>query len=421
MGNDFWWKIFFQDLKSVSTTQLSLASTQKECTQQLRGFYINSVRGNRIRPLDQDSLVHLQSVNSSYDDLSITGWFFICSWLSNSVVWYIQHIRSGEIYSLIAGLAYDFYSNTYLPSFQAGWNFLFENAATSWYLRDSYGGIAQISWSGLSIGSVCGNGIKESGEQCDFADSSHMSRWTASPGCTSSCQIANLSAWGGGWSYQSKDVCPENKDCSSSYYDGLCWTCIVAPIKTGVVITIPQFVHTSPTISWNITDSPYSQELNQAYKRAYSMWMTTLPTIQRANLTGNLVRKYAAKMMSQFAIQVLWRVPNNLVSCNFTDITGENLEVQYYVRLACKLGLMWLKADGTPSIKFYPNNRVTRAQFGTMLSRVLYGDLYNRSTGRYGGHLQALKDTGIMNNITNPLMLELRWYVMLMLMRASEK
>ena len=54
-----------------------------------------------------------------------------------------------------------------------------------------------------------------------------------------------------------------------------------------------------------------------------------------------------------------------------------------------------------------------------MLSRVLYGDLYNKSTGRYGAHLQALKTAGIMANVTQPLMVELRGYVLLMLMRAS--
>ena len=96
---------------------------------------------------------------------------------------------------------------------------------------------------------------------------------------------------------------------------------------------------------------------------------------------------------------------------------------------------------------------MNRAQFGTVLSRLLFGDTYNIKPGertfvisvengvktliskvantlgisstpalqlvRYSKHLQALKDHGIMKKIETPMMLELRGYVMLMLMRGS--
>jgi len=39
----------------------------------------------------------------------------------------------------------------------------------------------------------------------------------------------------------------------------------------------------------------------------------------------------------------------------------------------------------------------------------------------YFYHLQALKAAGIMTQIAHPEMLELRGYVMLMMMRAAEK
>jgi hypothetical protein len=75
---------------------------------------------------------------------------------------------------------------------------------------------------------------------------------------------------------------------------------------------------------------------------------------------------------------------------------------------------------GIDMTSFYPNNEVTRAEFGTVLSRALYGTLYNDGQPYYINHLEALKLASIMNNITDPEnMKELRGYVMLMLMRAQ--
>ncbi|MEI8090756.1 MAG: S-layer homology domain-containing protein [bacterium] len=68
-----------------------------------------------------------------------------------------------------------------------------------------------------------------------------------------------------------------------------------------------------------------------------------------------------------------------------------------------------MKPDGTPDTAFHPNDEVTRAQFGTMLSRLLYGNDNNGRPGkRYEAHLKALKSAGIMTKISKPMMLELR-------------
>lgn len=105
-----------------------------------------------------------------------------------------------------------------------------------------------------------------------------------------------------------------------------------------------------------------------------------MPTVQKANLTGSLLRKHAAKMISQFALNVLEKKENDLFVCSFSDMSTESPEMQYNARLACKLGLMGLKSDGTPDTKFNPNGEVTRAQFGTMLSRLLYNSTYNTTS-----------------------------------------
>ena len=76
---------------------------------------------------------------------------------------------------------------------------------------------------------------------------------------------------------------------------------------------------------------------------------------------------------------------------------------------------MWVGVDS-----FDPTWEISRADFGTVLSRVIRGTRYNGGTPYYAAHLNALKNAGIMNNISTPKMKELRWYVMLMMMRAAE-
>ncbi|MDR0369789.1 MAG: hypothetical protein LBH96_04730, partial [Candidatus Peribacteria bacterium] len=83
---------------------------------------------------------------------------------------------------------------------------------------------------------------------------------------------------------------------------------------------------------------------------------------------------------------------------------------------ACQLGLMGIDMD-----YFQPNMVVTRAQFGTILSRLLWQNTYAGSSPYYARHLQALKEQGILTQIDNPEQrLELRQRVRLMLMRSAE-
>jgi hypothetical protein len=70
---------------------------------------------------------------------------------------------------------------------------------------------------------------------------------------------------------------------------------------------------------------------------------------------------------------------------------------------------------------FRPYATITRAEFGTALSRVLWGDKYEGGTPYYAKHLDALKSAGIMNQIANAeTTKEVRGYVMLMLQRSEE-
>jgi len=64
---------------------------------------------------------------------------------------------------------------------------------------------------------------------------------------------------------------------------------------------------------------------------------------------------------------------------------------------------MGISPDGTPNTKFNPSGTVTRAQFGTVLSRAFRGNLHDNPTIYYQDHLQALKDKGIISKTTPTL------------------
>ena len=168
-------------------------------------------------------------------------------------------------------------------------------------------------------------------------------------------------------------------------------------------LTIPQ----SAQCAW-------VEELQQAYQFAYGIGITTMSTASQARLCDGVTRAEMAKMMVNYAQTVANLSEDSSRACSFDDISSQPAELQWYIVQACKLGIMgvWIGS-------FYPNASVDRWQFGTALSRVLYGDLYNDSDPYYMSHLAALYNADIIKNMTASLQ-ELRWYVMLMMMRAAE-
>ena len=166
-------------------------------------------------------------------------------------------------------------------------------------------------------------------------------------------------------------------------------------------------------INWCIADS-YTQELETAYNWAYSKWITTQSTIDKANMKGKITREEMAKMISNYAINVLWMIPDTTRSCFFLD-SNINPDLVEYVTKSCQL---WLMGQWVSS--FRPKDNVTRAEFWTLLSRALWWNQNEWWITYYQNHLKALKAEWIMNNISFPMDKEIRWYVMLMLMRSFQ-
>lgn len=159
----------------------------------------------------------------------------------------------------------------------------------------------------------------------------------------------------------------------------------------------------------------YSREFHNAYAFAYNNKITTIDTIKAASMYSPLTRIAMAKMLSYYAINILNQNPDTSKSMNFSDISTE-LDSQYDngITLAYQLWIMWINM---PNNKFRPYDQVTRAEFATALSRMIFW--IADWNPYYSTHLMKLKQEWIITN-DNPKLKELRWYVMVMLMRSAQ-
>lgn len=226
-----------------------------------------------------------------------------------------------------------------------------------------------------------------------------------------------------GWGGFSKDYCPDG-DFSPSYYDGKCGT---APSKkTETQTTEPSkpkenYENVGCTVPAN---APYSQSLIDAFLWAYKYKITTACPIEKADLDGPLLRRHMAKMISEFSMQILDMKPDYSKTCSFPDLWDQTQEMKDYIKLSCQLGLMGYDADGvTKRSLFEPNREVSRAQFATLLSRLLWNETFNNNdnTYYYVEHIKSLRAANIMDHdVANPKRTEKRGEVLKMLKRSYE-
>lgn len=166
-----------------------------------------------------------------------------------------------------------------------------------------------------------------------------------------------------------------------------------------------------------VLNDGYTVEFHKAYEFAFKNGITTMSSIWEVDMESPLNRIAMAKMLSYYAINVLWQKPDLSKEVpNFSDV-DEKLNSDYgdAVTLAYQLGIMWINM---PDNNFRPLDTVTRAEFATALSRMLYW-IADGKWLYYEPHMKKLFDQWIIT-VTNPDMQELRGYVMIMLMRSAE-
>ena len=166
-------------------------------------------------------------------------------------------------------------------------------------------------------------------------------------------------------------------------------------------------------------NSQFTSEQNDAYLWACQHNITTMRTIQEARLDQPLTRAELAKIMSVYAMKEYHLKPFKAGAVNYKDVNADLGDLADYIQLAYQLQIMGINADGTPIEAFEPHKLVSRAEFATVLSRVIWGNKHNISGDyRYSAHLQALKKYKIITSDVPANRWELRGRALLMLHRT---
>ena len=228
--------------------------------------------------------------------------------------------------------------------------------------------------------------------------------------------------WGGGWGgwgggSSSSSSLSSSSSSSSSFS---------APSTGNRITPVSNFVEkvysgqvTSPLCS--VEGSHFSDEQNQAYLWACWKDITTIRVISGARLDQPLTRAELAKMMSVYVTKILGKQPVVTGTVQYADVDEKLWDLAGYIQLAYQLQIMGINHDGTALSHFEPHKLVTRAEFATVFSRVLYGNKYNQAGENWAnGHLEALKSAWILKD-TTPMMQEIRGRVLLMLHRSTAK
>ena len=164
----------------------------------------------------------------------------------------------------------------------------------------------------------------------------------------------------------------------------------------------------------------FGQEQIDAYKWALENGITTMKTVEDARLDQPLTRAELAKMMVVYIQKVLEKDPVVTGDVSYPDVDESLGDLYGYIKLAYQYQIMGINADGTPIELFNPYGLVTRWEYATVFSRVLFGDKFNKAgEDFYAKHLEALKAAWILTN-TIPTIQEMRGWVMLMMYRSSQ-
>ena len=96
---------------------------------------------------------------------------------------------------------------------------------------------------------------------------------------------------------------------------------------------------------WIIThevnaENNYSEEFQKAYDFAYKNGITTMDSIDKANMNGYITRAEMAKMITNYAKNILWKTPDTTKSCLFLN-SNVSADLVQYMTESCQLWLMW--------------------------------------------------------------------------------
>ena len=142
-----------------------------------------------------------------------------------------------------------------------------------------------------------------------------------------------------------------------------------------------------------------SEEFKKALSFLRSYEMTMFDSVDGFAPKRNLSREEAAKIFSNFAINVLCRKPDINLSVNYSDVENANPTLKPYITLAYQLGVM--KGSGMGDGKFRPKEYISKAEVNAVLIRMILKSYLdeNKSENKvwYSEYNKVATDLGIIN------------------------
>ena len=142
-----------------------------------------------------------------------------------------------------------------------------------------------------------------------------------------------------------------------------------------------------------------SEEFKKALSFLRSYEMTMFDSVDGFDPKRNLSREEAAKIFSNFAINVLCRKPDKNLSIHYSDVENANSTLKPYITLAYQLGVM--KGSGMGDGEFRPFDAISKAEVNAVLIRmILKSYLDEKETElktRYSEYNKVATDLGIIN------------------------
>ena len=142
-----------------------------------------------------------------------------------------------------------------------------------------------------------------------------------------------------------------------------------------------------------------SEEFKKAQSFLRSYEMTMFDSVDKYAPTRNLSRQEAAKMFSNFAINVLCRKPDLNLKVNYSDVEDANPTLKPYITLAYQLGVM--KGSGMGDGKFRPFDQISKAEVNAVLIRMILKSYLDESKSEnktwYSEYNKVATELGIIN------------------------
>lgn len=382
------------------------------CKKQINWLYYSNARWLRLLPLDQTSLISLQLQSASYSWLSLQwGLYTDCDWVGDTHYVYgqVSYSRSGASSDgIIMWLAINTSSGSLIDPIVRANNMYYSDL---WWLSgllyDSVGWVGVIVWvyppvTVVSSAPTGWGGWWWPSPQLSSNPTSNSSNPTSTNDASN--EQYHWSAWVS-WDNSLSASQPTDQVLISSGQINetiIDWLCYTRDTQVSII---------------DSSTRPASSEFKQALIFLKSFDMTKYSSVDQYHPEQLLTREQTAKIVSNFAMNVLCRNPDLALKPSFNDIENADPSLKPYIVMAYQLWLMkWSKSS------FRPFDPITKAELNAILIRLILNKYLpeNTTQHRYDNYDSTSVRLGIIK-YPNPYQQISREDTALMLYRAYIK